>query len=115
MAKRTFELTHGLEIGSDIHKTVEMRDVTAGDIIRADEDSEQAYVTPRGTIVLSSPTRAMVIFLCRVITKIGTISPICEQELNKLNVEDLAQLEAVYLEMRGVGNLAEMGRDSEPL
>lgn len=115
MAKRTFELIHGLEIGSDIHKIVEMRDVTAGDLIKADEDSEQAYVTPRGTVVLSSPTRAMVILLCRVISKIGTISPVCEQELNKLNVEDFEQLQQIYLEMRGVGNLAEMGRDSEPL
>lgn len=115
MAKVEFELEHGLEINGMQNKTVVMRDITAGDIIFAEESSETCYMTTKGPVVMSSPTQAMLIVLSRVIESIGDIKPVSQLELKKLLATDFDIIQKEYLKLRGENELAELGRDSEPL
>ncbi|MBU1611929.1 MAG: phage tail assembly protein [Proteobacteria bacterium] len=94
MAQITITLFTGLKVGEEMLKDVTMRDVTAGDIIEANEESEKAVITTDGPQLVMSPTLVGLNVLRRQIVSIGNIKgPISISELKKLTPHDLNQLQ----------------------
>lgn len=117
MANISFTLPNGLEIGSDIHKDVEIREITAGDILAVNEKCGQIYLLPGGNPVLMYPSdKVMVAMLCRIVTKLGSLKmPLSRQEFDKLSAADFDFLMDKYYELREKSNLDAAGRDNQPL
>lgn len=116
MSKVSFTLPNGLEIGSEIHNEVEMREITAGDIIIANERSREVFLTAQGPMLMCPSDKVMIEVLCRVITKFGTLkTPLSKEEFYKLSLPDFDVLTEKYLEMREKSDLAALGRDNQPL
>ncbi|PHM49346.1 phage tail assembly protein [Xenorhabdus miraniensis] len=90
-----FELKHGLAYGKDndaeLQFAVELRQLTAGDLIDAETASERVVVTPNGPALLSSPALMGYELLRRTIARIGKIAgPIPLVMLKTLHQDDLA-------------------------
>ncbi|MBS4773433.1 MAG: phage tail assembly protein [Proteobacteria bacterium] len=111
-----FTLKDGLKNGSETHKDVEIRALTAGDIIIANEKSREVFLTPQGPILMCPSDKVMIEVLCRVITKFGDLKmPLSKEEFYKLSLTDFDILTEKYLEMREKSDLDALGRDSQPL
>jgi phage FluMu protein gp41 len=95
----------------------ELREVTAGDLIDAAEESERLVLTPEGNYQLvTSPTLTGLHCLRRQIVRIGEHpGPLTLGELRKLSGADLNLLNATAasLENATLEDVAKRGRDSE--
>lgn len=112
MANKIITLKHGIKIDDQLYQTVELRDLTAGDVIEAEEQAEKLYFGP-GNIpfVVSSPIKAIAYTLPKLIVKFGDLPiPLPKNVLETLHVEDFNQLTKIYQQMRGETDLAEAGR-----
>lgn len=109
-------LKNGLKSGNETHKEIEIRALTAGDIIIANEKSREVFLTPQGPVLMCPSDKVMVEVLCRVITKFGDLPmPLSKEEFYKLSLTDFDILTEKYLEMREKSDLDVLGRDSQPL
>ena len=116
MSKVSFTLPNGLETGSEVHKEVEIRDITAGDIIEANEQSREVFLTPQGPVLMCPADKVVRNMLCRIITKLGKLDmPLSPKEFNKLSAADFDFLTDKYFEMREKSDLDALGRDNQPL
>lgn len=88
------ELKQGLKVGEVVHKDVEVRSMTAGDSILANERAEKAYYMPDGSIqVAASPNLVGKYLLLRRIVKLGSLQPpLSEKELEALPYADYEYL-----------------------
>ncbi|WP_340615094.1 phage tail assembly protein [Xenorhabdus thailandensis] len=92
-----FELKHGLAYGkgdeTELQFEVELRPLTAGDLIDAEAASERVVVTANGPTLLSSPSRMGYELLRRTIARIGKINgPIPLDMLKTLHQDDLERI-----------------------
>lgn len=114
MATVKFNLKHGLTISDDVLKEVTLREVTAGDIIHATEESEKlvfAQVSKDKTepMLVPSPGLMGVNVLRRQIKSIGNVKgPIDLSTLEKLSADDLEllQVKAEELETAALAETA---------
>lgn len=94
-----FDLKHGLKVGEDVLKEVTLREVNAGDIIKATEESEKlvfAQVAKDKTepMLVTSPALMGINILRRQIASIGNLSGPVELSLfEKLSGDDLDLLQ----------------------
>lgn len=100
MATIKCTLKQGLKIGEETHLEAELREVTAGDLIEATEDSERVVLTPEGYALLVSNTLVGLHTLRRQIVRIGDHpGPLSLGELKKLTGQDLNLLQAKAIEL----------------
>lgn len=116
MATVNCTLSKGLTIGETIHKEAVIREVTAGDLIDATDDSEKLVLTPEGSYTLiASPTLVGVHTLRRQIVSIGTHpGPLTLSEIKLLSGKDLELLQqkAEELETASLKGVEEAGKKS---
>lgn len=98
---KTVILQDGLEVGSVIHKEVDLRDLTAGDIIEAREAAERVVSLPNGTsTVVASDVMVGIEILRRRIARLGTLQmPLSLIEFKRLSETDLEILREAEEEM----------------
>lgn len=114
--KNTFELVNGLKIDGEEHKKVVLREITASDILYANEQARQVYFTPQGAVLMSPTDKVMMYMMCRIIVKLGDLKmPLSEAEFGKLSAADFDLLTEKYIAMREKADLAALGRDNQPL
>lgn len=103
MAQLKVKLKHGLKTSETTHMDVVLREVTAGDIIDAQDESEKLVYAQNGEpMLMASPTLVSVNVLRRQIAKIGSIDgPLSLKELKKLHPNDLNLLQKKADEMDG--------------
>ncbi|GAA4651679.1 phage tail assembly protein [Kistimonas scapharcae] len=94
----TFELKDGLRIGEgdtvEIHRTVKLRQLGAGDVIDAMQASERVIPTPDGYQMVQSPSLMGLELLRRQVKKLGAINgPLSFTDLAKLSSRDLKKLQ----------------------
>lgn len=95
MATTVITLLDGFKLGKDQIFEVELRDVTAGDVIEAQEEGEKLVMAPDGPRLVASPTRVGLGLLRRQIVRIGDVQgPISVAELKKLSQRDFNKLDA---------------------
>lgn len=112
----TFQLINGLKANGVVHKDVELRDITAGDILEANEKSREVFFTPQGAVLMSPTDKVMMYLMCRIIVKLGDLQmPLSDVEFKKLTATDYDLLTEKYLEIREKANIAALGRDNQPL
>lgn len=92
-----FQLIHGLPFGKGDEEErqfdVELRQLTAGDIIDAEAASERMVMTPKGPALLSSPSRMGFELLRRSVGRIGKINgPLPMELLKTLHQADIELL-----------------------
>lgn len=92
-----FQLIHGLPYGKnddvELQFDVELRPLTAGDIIDAEAASERMVMTPKGPALLSSPSRMGFELLRRSVGRIGKINgPLPMELLKTLHQADIELL-----------------------
>ncbi|HCR3993483.1 TPA: phage tail assembly protein [Morganella morganii] len=92
-----FQLIHGLPFGkgedAELQFDVELRQLTAGDIIDAEAASERMVITPEGPALLSSPSRMGFELLRRSVGRIGKIQgPLPMEMLKTLHQADIELL-----------------------
>lgn len=88
----TVEITllHGLKAGEQVHKKVVVRELRAGDIIDATQESERLVETAAGPVLVASPGLVGIHTLRRQIKSIGDIDgPLSLVELRLLHPVDL--------------------------
>lgn len=113
MAKKTFTLLDGLQVGDGpVHKEVILRDLRAGDVIEATEDAERAYTADDGRIsIAASPTRVGMLILIKRIEKLGDLRmPLTEAEFKKLTLRDMNLINKMADEQEAQTALAARGR-----
>lgn len=106
MATLDIKLKHGLKVGNDLLRDAVLREVTAGDIIEAQEESEKlVYAVDGGKLVpilVASPTLVGIHVLRRQIVRIGKVEgPIDLVLIKKLNPIDLDALQKKADELDG--------------
>ena len=106
MATIPTKLKHGLKVGKDVLRDVVLREVTAGDIIDAQEESEKlVYAVENNKLVptlVASPTLVGIHVLRRQIVKIGDVDGPIELDLiKKLHPIDLNHLQQKAEELDG--------------
>jgi phage FluMu protein gp41 len=118
-----FELIHGLALGEKLHKHVELRAPTAGDVIDAQEEAEKlVYAMQDGNLapqLVTSPSLAGTHVLRRQIVKLGEIQgPLDLDVLRKLHLEDfeliqvkVAELDQALAARRAASEVNTRGRD----
>lgn len=116
MARITVTLKHGLTVGADVLKEVVLREVTAGDIIEAQEESEKlAYAMDGNKLVptfVASPALMGVHVLRRQIVRIGNLQgPIELQDIKKLHPQDLDLLQKTADEMEAAAEADAASRE----
>lgn len=85
-----FTLKHGLKIGDDVYKDIEITPITTFIIQDSNEAAERPVKTPEGYKLLSSPARLGIEMMRRRIKYIGKIQgPITEKELRSLDDDDI--------------------------
>ena len=109
----TITLKDGLRVGDTVHKEVEFRDLTAGDILDATEASERIVTTQDGRVVaVVSDARLGMEILRRRISKFGTLPvPISLTEIKQLSEDDIDALQNAVLELDTTRRLSTMGRN----
>ncbi len=93
---RTIEvaLTEGLIIGETRHTLAQLRELTAGDILDATEESEKLIYTKNGAELIASPTLVGLHVLRRQIVRIGDHEgPLTLSEIKKLSSLDFGKLQ----------------------
>lgn len=94
MATVKVTLKTGLTIGETVHKEALLREVTAGDLIDATEESEKVVLTPDGYQLLVSNTLVGLNTLRRQIVSIGDHpGPLTISELGHLSGKDMNLLQ----------------------
>lgn len=96
-----FTLKHGLAYGNgeeaEMQFDVELRELTAGDLIDAEAASERVVLTDKGSALVSSPSRMGYELLRRSIVRIGKINgPLPFDMLKKLHQDDLELITARF-------------------
>jgi phage FluMu protein gp41 len=124
MAKLNTKLEHGLKVGKDVLHDVVLREVTAGDIIDAQEESEKlVYAVENNKLVptlVASPTLVGIHVLRRQIVRIGDVQgPINLDLIKQLHPADLDHLQKKADELDGAAEgeaasreVAQRGRDA---
>ncbi len=94
MAEITFVLKHGLKVGEDTLTDVVMRELTAGDVLGAKEESEKLCHTVEGPVFVTSPTLMGANVLRRQIVRIGDMQgPLSLHDLRRLHTQDFVLLQ----------------------
>lgn len=111
-----FSLKHGLPFGkgeeTELQFDVELRQLTAGDLIDAEAASERVVVTAKGPALLSSPSRMGFELLRRSVGRIGKIhGPLPMEMLKTLHQEDIELLLDQAEMQRGAALVAEKAAD----
>lgn len=96
-----FTLKHGLAYGNseeaELQFDVELRELTAGDLIDAEAASERVVMTNKGSALVSSPSRMGYELIRRAIVRIGVINgPLPFDMLKKLHQEDLELISTYF-------------------
>jgi phage FluMu protein gp41 len=100
MATVKCTLKTGLKVGDEVHLEAEIRELTAGDLIDATDESEKLIMTPEGYALLVSNTLAGLHTLRRQIVRIGDHSgPLTLGELKRLSGNDLSLLQEKALQL----------------
>ena len=105
MAQHTVTLEKGLTVGDKNHNIATLRELSAGDVIAAMEESERVIMVPNGSgsvepSLLLSNSLMGVNTLRRQIASIGDIQgPIERDQLNLLSDTDLMLLQQGVQEM----------------
>lgn len=100
MAEISCTLYDGLAFGKDVLKEVVLREVTAGDVIEAQEESEKLVQGPGGPVLVSSPTLAGLGVLRRQVLRICDVSgPLSLSDFKRMTVRDMNLLEAKAREL----------------
>lgn len=99
MAQIEFHLKHGLPFGKGeeavLQYDVTLRELTVGDILAAQEESEKVVPTPEGYTLVVSPTLSGMHIMRRQILKVGSIQgPLSLADLGRLNPADLDLINA---------------------
>lgn len=93
-----FDLIHGLAFGkgdeAELQYRVELRELTAGDIIEAEEASEKLMMGPNGPVLVSSPARMGFELLRRQVARVGKLQGLSLAQLKSLHPDDLERLNA---------------------
>lgn len=112
MSIKQITLTDGIKVGEIIHKDVEFRDLTAGDILEANEEAERVVQLNDGTVsVATSAARLGMELLRRRITRFGEIKiPLSLTELLKISEADLEALQDAVSELDTLRKVSEQGR-----
>jgi len=123
MATHKFELKVGLKLEDKLYKHVELRAVTAGDVIDAQEESERLVHTLQNgvptPVLVTSPSLVAVNVLRRQIVRIGNIEgPLDIDVMRKFDITDFemiqdeaAKLDIAMAATRAVSEVTERGRD----
>lgn len=114
MANIKFQLKDGFLIEGTCHKDIEMRELTAGDVIASVENATQVFITPSGEAVLLAPDVKVIIEgILRVVKLTTTEIPFSRILLEKLSATDFDVMMRKYLELRGArrDEMATAGRD----
>lgn len=124
MAEVTVTLVDGLVYGKEepqTHYQVVLRELTAGDVIEAQEAAERPVPMPRGGVQLMvSQSRLSYELLRRQVKRVGDIDgPLSLAELKRLSTGDLERLDGQAQELdaadaRGVAEGAESRGRDEP-
>lgn len=125
MAVVLVQLPKGLQIGEDLYKEAEIRELTAADIFAAQEESERLVFAPNqdGHMepqMVTSPARFGQALLRRQLVRIGQVQAkdISPEVFGRLHSLDLAALEGAAndLEQAALASIkrtTERGRDDE--
>jgi len=93
-------LNKGLTIGETVHTKAVIREVTAGDLIDATDESEKLTLTPDGYQLIASPTLVGLNTLRRQIVTIGDYpGPLTIGELRLLSGKDMNLLQQKAAEL----------------
>lgn len=94
MATVNCTLNKGLTIGTVAHKLAVIREVTAGDLIDATDESEKLTLTPEGYQLIASPTLVGLNTLRRQVVSVGDHpGPLTIAEMRLLSGTDLNLLQ----------------------
>lgn len=113
MATIKVKLKDGLTVGEERHLEAELREVTAGDLIDATEESEKPILTAQGYELLVSNTMVGLNTLRRQIVKVGDHpGPLTLGELKKFSGRDLnlLQAEATQLDNASLAEVTAQGK-----
>lgn len=117
MANLKFNLENGLKVGDKIHKEVELRELTAGDMLDAEAEIEELVITETGAVTYkTSPTKLAHEILRRSIAKLGDLPmPLSEAEYRLLSRTDLIilQTQARKIDKAMVEKISARGRDNQ--
>jgi phage FluMu protein gp41 len=112
MASAKFQLQDGYLVGEKKLLDVELREVTAGDIVEAQADSEKLVHTSEGWQFVLSPSAVGINVLRRQIVRIGDVDgPLSVKDICRLSARDLERLqsEADALEQAALAATASQG------
>ena len=117
MANLKFTLENGLKKGEEIHKDVELRELTAGDMLDAEAKVEELVITEDGKVTYkTSPTRLAHEILRRSIAKLGSLPmPLSVSEYRLLSRTDLIilQTQASKIDNAMVEKISARGRHNQ--
>lgn len=117
----SFDLIDGLTMqtsnGEETHKHVEFKTLKAGDIFRAQDESEVPTPTANGYELVTSPSRLSRTLMRLSISKLGSLDGVGEPMLRKLSERDYNLLLEKYAEFDGMQNaiLQKRLKESEEL
>lgn len=114
MANTVVTLRDGLKIGETKHLDIEIRDVTAGDLIDATAESEKLVQVPgEGSQLVSSPTLVGANMLRRQIVRVGDYKgPLSLAELKLFSAFDFGLINSTIERMESVSlEVGQRGRD----
>lgn len=113
MATVQVTLNKGLTVGETVHTLAVLREVTAGDLIDATDESEKVVLTPDGWRLLVSDTLVGLNTLRRQIVSIGSHpGPLTINEMKLLSGADmnLLQQQAQILDGASLEAIEEAGK-----
>ncbi|PWD90341.1 hypothetical protein [Ignatzschineria cameli] len=106
MSQFTFELFDGLTLGenadAECQKTVVLKELTAAEIFRAEDHSEQPTRTVDGWELIASPTRLSRELVRLSVVRVGEIDGLSSRTMGMLSSRDLQLLYAKHEEFSGL-------------
>jgi len=117
MALLTVPLQDGLKVNGEPQLQAELRQLEAGDIIAASEESEKLFVHGGDPVLVVSPSLMGINTLRRQIASIGSIpGPLEMSMMNKLSPADLDLLQtaADKLDKAVLEDVSKRGRSDPP-
>lgn len=96
MAKLKFTLENGLQVNGVLHKEVELKELTIGDMMDAEAEVEELAFTENGDVTYKvSPSKLAHEIMRRSITKLGDLPmPLSKAEYRLLTRTDLILLQS---------------------